>query len=268
MAEEVTSQSYLFQDIERVAEKSIDFDELLAMIAGKSTRHAKRVRRERLKVPKWHFFHNPLHDVESVWWGCVELLFKRRIECSTIPQLKEQYRVKYFSLRYGASRIFPDPFSNPSHRIKDRGLFLEGSITFTDKLQSALPPALDNISEYLRVYRVNLVSRYRQAEYISKPDGTILEEVFKSGDILVFAGLLRELRWSACGMKMGSFPREWDDESRCGYAWDAELLCHTWQPRRKEDADQQAGSKCEATEPPDNAGNAEGSNSGAPVSEV
>jgi hypothetical protein len=244
MAAEVASRTYLFQNVEKKAGPDWDFDEMLASM-GQPAHRPKYPPKDRTKQ---HFFHNPLHDAESVWWGCVELLFKRRIECSTMPELEQQYKEKYRAMMNTASKIFPD---NPADGA--RISFLTSDVIH-DELMSTLPPALVEFGNFLTDYCDNLVAHYRQVE--QTPDGSIRKEEYGLQRMSKFAKLIDIALPLTRGSKLRSFPREWY----------AELLSIT-AAKGKEDADQQAGSKRKATEPPDNAGNSKRSHS-ALASEV
>jgi hypothetical protein len=173
-----------------------------------------------------HFFHNPLHDVESVWWGCVELLFKKRIECTALPQLQQEYKNKFADLTNAISGIFPD--GPPGG---ERIGFLRGSENH-EALMSSLPPALNKLGQFLSINRATLVSYYGTAEQTD--DWTICKGAYGPDEIGRFVDLLTATIPLTRGMKLKDFSLEWAQQT---------FPMRTIKPK------QRAGSKRKCSEP-------------------
>jgi hypothetical protein len=203
MAVEVAKQAYIFGNKERKERKERKTGALDRVLAR--ARRTMELTSPVVRMPsglRQCFFHNPLHDAESVWWGCVELLFKRRVESSSIPELQQQYKEKYTGLSAVASDIFPD---QPS--LGTRNEFLVDLLRH-DEIMSHLPPSLTNISNILSTIRDYLVNCYVGAEQAD--DGTIRAEVYEPEEMSKFADLLIDARPLARGMNLTTFPKEWN----------------------------------------------------------
>jgi hypothetical protein len=174
------------------------------------------------------FFHHPLHDAESVWWGCIQLLFKRRVECSSLPELQQQYKEKYADLSAAALDLFPDE-SHAGCRSK----FLKSSKHHAE-IMSHLPPSLRDIGNNLSAVRRHLMACYTKAEQTG--DGTVRAEVYNLKGMSKFVEFLADTRLLARGMKLSTFPKEWDTQDSPS-------------PKEK-NATQPAGSKRKTSEPP------------------
>jgi hypothetical protein len=225
MAVEIAMQQYVFGTAAKEPTLG-DFDLSLA----KRKNRLKSTLSQGSNGLKQSFFHNPLHDAESIWWGCVELLFTRRVECSSMPELQQQYKEKYADLSAAASNIFPD---GPS--LGTRHEFLVDLLRH-DEIMSHLPPSLTNISNILSMIRDYLVLCYVEAEQTD--DGIIRAEVYELEEMSRFADFLVDARLLARGMKLTTFPKH------AGFTEDSPLS-------EKVNITQRAGSKRKASESPD-----------------
>jgi hypothetical protein len=148
-----------------------------------------------------YFYHNPLHDVESVWWGCVELLFKKRIVCEALPELEEQYKQAYEQMQNAAEQIFPD-MGTPSKRSH----FLI-DIRFHKETMSTLPSALEPIATVITEIRHALVATYTDLERINDPAKRKM--AYGSEVVADFVTLLLDAINAAKGMKLMDFSDDW-----------------------------------------------------------
>jgi hypothetical protein len=201
MAVEVAMETHLFRNTARGTEEEADVDETLAR---EDTEEDSSPVLHEPGGHEQHFFHNPLHDAESVWWGCIELLFKRRVEYSSLPELQQQYMEKYAGLQNASSSIFPD---EPS--LGSRQVFLSDRLRYRE-IMSHLPPSLKRIGDYFSKIRDHLVFCYAEAEQTD--DGTICAEVYRIQVMFKFASLLMDTRPLARGKKLAAFPKEWNTQ--------------------------------------------------------
>jgi hypothetical protein len=223
MAVEVAMEHYIFRPTQGDIPEVPDIDEVLAKVDMEIFFPVPYKTNE----PQQHFFHNPIHDAESVWWGCIELLFKRRVDCSSLPELQQQYMEMYAGLKNARSRIFPD---EPS--LGSRQAFLRDSYCHKE-IMSRLPPALRDIGANLSAIRHLLASYYTNAESKS----TIRSEAYALQEMSRFASLILDTRPYASGMKLTAFPKEWNTQDSPS-------------PGEK-NTTQRAGLKRKASEPPD-----------------
>jgi hypothetical protein len=148
-----------------------------------------------------YFYHNPIHDVESVWWGCVELLFKKRVVCEALPELEQQYKQAYKQMQTAAEQIFPDMGTSSK-----RSLFLTDR-RFHEETMSILPSALRPIATVITNIRNTLVSRYAKLERID--DAVKRKMAHRSVVVADFVTLLLDAVSAAKGMKLTDFSDDW-----------------------------------------------------------
>jgi hypothetical protein len=99
MAMEVAFQHYLFRSSNDEGLKGNTGKESYRSVLASMKKVALPLRFTSKRNSKRHFFHNPLHDAESIWWGCIELVFRRRIECGAFPDLMQEYKELYTILK-------------------------------------------------------------------------------------------------------------------------------------------------------------------------
>lgn len=151
------------------------------------------------------FYHNPLHDIESLWWICVGKLFRHQVITTIIEEgeIKEVELVKKEDFRRQwqvASQIFPSAESN-----RKRVHFLKYDSVFRDCM-STLSPQLAGISDLLRQIREQLISCYTLAE-ASYPH--ISEDAFKIEKLTAFSRLFAKAFMEAKQFTLRDFPDEW-----------------------------------------------------------
>ena len=147
MAVEVDDQDYTF-----VPAKSLE--EVLAEIDA-YTREAERDPPH----PKEHpdFFHNPLHDLESLWWIAVYVVLQNEAtQNNTVgPTQSDESWDSNAQLVY-ATKLFSDSLAR-SNIIEGRGRFL-------DNMRQVLHHSMKPLALYLEALRRELVHTYRDAE--------------------------------------------------------------------------------------------------------
>ena len=101
------------------------------------------------------FIHNPLHDVESLWWICVKRVFNYQV---TVDEDDATGAALLVRQRETASRIFP------CIRTADKRAAFMCSKEVHDECMSALHPRLKAIGDILSRIREELVKLYTKAE--------------------------------------------------------------------------------------------------------
>ena len=101
------------------------------------------------------FIHNPLHDVESLWWICVKRVFNYQV---TLDDDNITGAALLARQRETASRIFP------CIRTADKRAAFLCSKEVHDECMSALHPRLKAIGDILSRIREELVKLYTEAE--------------------------------------------------------------------------------------------------------
>jgi hypothetical protein len=197
MAVEVENGEYRFKHHNIVEDRRGPLSKLKALIDDEPRRTANFKTEETLG----YFYHNPIHDVESVWWGCVELLFKKRVVCEALPELEEQYRQAYKRMQTAAEQIFPDMGTSSK-----RSLFLTDRL-FHEETMSILPSALEPIAILISEIRNALVVRYTRLEGINDPAERKM--AYNSEVVADFATLLSDAVKAAKGMKLMDFSDDW-----------------------------------------------------------
>ena len=101
------------------------------------------------------FYHNPIHDVKSLWWICVEKVLTKQVLVNGEPLVDE---TRFKNQWYAASNIFP---SANEARLRER--FLRTKAIFS-KCTATLNPRMTGVVDALNNIREELVSMYEATE--------------------------------------------------------------------------------------------------------
>ena len=143
------------------------------------------------------FYHNPIHDAESLWWICVEKVLTKQILINGEPivdeaRFREQWRT--------ATDIFPSV-----EEAKRREEFLHNEDVFNECM-ATLDPRMAGVVKALGEIRSQLLSMYETAEAtapVISCDGFDGKRLYALVDM--FANLVSE----AEGMMLEDFDEGW-----------------------------------------------------------
>lgn len=146
------------------------------------------------------FYHNPIHDAESLWWVCVEKVLTKQVllDGETLVD-RERFTAQWFV----ASTIFPSV--NGSKR---RESFLRTKATFYDCM-GALHPKMTAIVALLDRIRRQLVLMYETTEAKAP---LITGEGYSQEHLYTLVNLFLRLASAARGMMLADFPENWISE--------------------------------------------------------
>lgn len=154
------------------------------------------------------FYHNPLHDLESLWWICFGKLFCHQVVSTVVEDGKvkevELVEKEQFMRQWQIySEIFPSAISN-----RKRINFLKDDAVFRECI-STLSPQLSGVLNVLSAVREELVDYYLMVE-ADYPN--ISEEVFKTMELTELSTLFASAIQFADGLTLKDFPEEWINE--------------------------------------------------------
>ena len=159
--------------------------------------------------PKKVFHHNPLHDFESLWWICVEKLFKHQVVLTIVEENGEVKNVElvkkdqFMQQWKVASEIFSSAILNRKRLnfLKDDAVFYECT--------STLSPELVGVLDILGQIRQQLVACYVVAE-ADYPN--ISQDAFEIRHLTFLSDLFSAAIKAAEGFALKDFPKEWIEE--------------------------------------------------------
>ena len=142
MSIEAAAHKFLFRpSVRSSVASSSNFDQLLAAM-------------KKRKVPEIPFFHNHLHDLESLWWVAVWVIFY-----NDFSEPEPSFTFQDAQLRLGLARkLFP-----PSYKDCTRRDCLQSSFNFTE-ICKTLPLNKEDIYNSLDLLRGLLLDHYEAVE--------------------------------------------------------------------------------------------------------
>ena len=147
------------------------------------------------------FYHNPIHDAESLWWICVEKLLTKQVLIDGVPLVDEaRFKLQWLT----ASHLFPG--INEAYR---RESFLHNKYVF-DECMGILDPRMAGVVDALDAIRDQLISMYEATEAKAPfiiGDGYCSKALFKLVELFV------NLASAAKGMGLREFDETWIKEA-------------------------------------------------------
>ena len=138
------------------------------------------------------FHHNPIHDEESLWWICVEAVFRNQVSINGI--VLDQ--TNFFEQWESVSKLFPHGPARGAFLFDHHYVFMR-----------TLHPQLKGVGNVLSATRKFLVQTYEDAE--TALDGEMVPFFYSGDQLLPLADLYAEGESMAKGMMLGQFPKEW-----------------------------------------------------------
>ena len=143
------------------------------------------------------FYHNPIHDAESLWWICVEKVLTKQILIDGEPIVDEERFKKQWRT---AANIFPSV-----EEAKKRKAFLRNEDVF-NACMATLEPRMAGVVKALGEFRIQLKSVYEMAEAtapVISCDGFAGERLYE------LVGICADLVSEAKGMVLQDFEEDW-----------------------------------------------------------
>ena len=138
------------------------------------------------------FHHNPTHDEESLWWICIEAMFRNPVAINNVALDPTSFLEQWESV----SKLSPHGPACGAFLLDHHYVFMR-----------TLHPQLKSVGNVLSAIRKFLVRTYEDAE--TALDGEI-DPFFYNGDqLLPLADIYAERESMAKGMMLGQFLKEW-----------------------------------------------------------
>ena len=143
------------------------------------------------------FYHNPIHDVESLWWICVEKVLTKQVLIDGEPivdeaRFKEQWRT--------AANIFPSDLG-----AKSRTTFLHSKYFFNECM-ATLEPRMAGVVKALGKIRSQLLAMFEMVEATAP---VISCDGFNGKRLYTLVGMFGDLTSEAKGMTLQDFEESW-----------------------------------------------------------
>ena len=143
------------------------------------------------------FYHNPIHDAESLWWICVEKVLTKQVLIDDVPLVDEtRFKLQWLT----ASHIFPS--ASEAYR---RESFLRNKTVFNECM-GVLNPRMAGVVGTLDAIREQLISMYEATE-AKAPD--ITGEGYSQAHLYRLVYLFVDLASVAKGMELMDFDEKW-----------------------------------------------------------
>ena len=143
------------------------------------------------------FYHNPIHDAESLWWVCVEKVLTKQILIDGEPIVdKARFKEQWLT----AANIFPSV-----EEAGRRNAFLRNEDVFNECM-ATLDPRMAGIVKALGKIRTQLRLMYEKAEATSP---VISCDGFNKKRLYVLVERFAELASAANGMTLQDFEEGW-----------------------------------------------------------